>query len=296
MNQPNASTGTPQEGRGASKLLLGTSGALAVVVGTGGLLTFIGSLLNLYHARENAVISQIDNRYNAAIERLIGDDDASKRRIVGRAELQDIAARSDFYDDLVSSILANELLAVQSPPFAIAGPPALATPSLPGAALGETPSAGTAEEISDDAGGAEFNPEVRQILDILAARKQRADPVAINLSGINLSEQNLAGTDLSGETLRSADLEGAQLTNANLAEAQLAGSNLIAADLSGANVNGADLTEVDLSGADVSGADLTGATLTGADLRQVKNLTQEQLDSAIVDQTTLLPPGLLVQD
>ncbi|MGD0074256.1 MAG: pentapeptide repeat-containing protein [Candidatus Binataceae bacterium] len=62
-------------------------------------------------------------------------------------------------------------------------------------------------------------------------------------------------------------------------------------DLRGLNLVGADLR-----GADLRGADLEGADLAGADLRQVFNLTQKEVDSAIGDEKTQLPPGIIKPD
>jgi uncharacterized protein YjbI with pentapeptide repeats len=65
-------------------------------------------------------------------------------------------------------------------------------------------------------------------------------------------------------------------------------------DLSGASLQGANMTKVDATnasfrGADFEGARLKGAILRGADLTGAKNLTLEQLSSAIIDDQTALP-------
>ena len=65
-------------------------------------------------------------------------------------------------------------------------------------------------------------------------------------------------------------------------------------DLSHANLNKANLSEADFSGAIFRGANLKGANLfrtvlKSADLRDVQNLTLEQLSEAIIDDQTLLP-------
>ncbi len=59
------------------------------------------------------------------------------------------------------------------------------------------------------------------------------------------------------------------------------------ADLSGANLFGANLF-----GANLFGADLSHANLGRADLSAAKSLAQEQIDSAIGDGATELPPDL----
>jgi uncharacterized protein YjbI with pentapeptide repeats len=78
------------------------------------------------------------------------------------------------------------------------------------------------------------------------------------------------------------DLSGAKVRRTNLSRANLTGANLSHADLTGANLRGANL----------AGAILTGTILRGADLSDVKNLTKEQIASAVVDDTTILPSNL----
>ena len=65
-------------------------------------------------------------------------------------------------------------------------------------------------------------------------------------------------------------------------------------DLSGASLRGANMSKVDATnanfrGADFEGALLEGAILRGADLTGAKNLTLEQLSSAVIDSQTALP-------
>jgi len=75
------------------------------------------------------------------------------------------------------------------------------------------------------------------------------------------------------------DLSGARVRQTNLSHANLTRANLSHADLTGANLRGANL----------AGAILTGTILRGADLSEVRNLTEEQLAGAVVDDTTILP-------
>ena len=83
---------------------------------------------------------------------------------------------------------------------------------------------------------------------------------------------------------RGADLIGARLSGADLRGANLRGALLIAADLSRA-----DLRYSDLIGADLRDANLSGANLTGSIF-----LTQAQVNSAIGDRQTKLPPSLRI--
>jgi uncharacterized protein YjbI with pentapeptide repeats len=65
-------------------------------------------------------------------------------------------------------------------------------------------------------------------------------------------------------------------------------------DLSGASLRGANLSNADASGAlfrnaDFEGARLVGTILRGADLTGARNLTIEQLATAVIDDETRLP-------
>jgi uncharacterized protein YjbI with pentapeptide repeats len=145
-----------------------------------------------------------------------------------------------------------------------------------------------------------------------------------NLQGANLSGASLPGADLSGADLTGADLQGAklhpspeadsgQLKPTLLCGARLQGADLRGANLQGAKLNrlqdsetgqsrptllcntklqGADLTGADLTGADLRGADLHGTILRGAILTDVRGLTQQQLESVVADDRTLLPAHL----
>jgi uncharacterized protein YjbI with pentapeptide repeats len=64
------------------------------------------------------------------------------------------------------------------------------------------------------------------------------------------------------------------------------------ADLAGGNLRGADLRGASLRGACLIGADLRAADLSGADLTGSLFLTQAQLDAAMGDRDTQLPPSL----
>jgi len=84
---------------------------------------------------------------------------------------------------------------------------------------------------------------------------------------------------------------------ADLTRADLAGKDLSGRDLRGAALRGAVLIRADLSGADLGDADLLGADLRDADLRGARLasalfLTQPQVNGALGDAATVLPPGL----
>jgi uncharacterized protein YjbI with pentapeptide repeats len=69
-------------------------------------------------------------------------------------------------------------------------------------------------------------------------------------------------------------------------------TDLSGADLQRANLSYADATNANFRGANFRDANLKGTILRGADLREARNLTREQLASAIIDETTLLPDYL----
>jgi uncharacterized protein YjbI with pentapeptide repeats len=78
----------------------------------------------------------------------------------------------------------------------------------------------------------------------------------------------------------------------NLSGAFIRRTNLRGVNLSGANLSAADCSFADFTGADFRDADLSKTVLKGAILTDVKNLTQEQLSSAITDTSTILPSYL----
>ncbi len=80
--------------------------------------------------------------------------------------------------------------------------------------------------------------------------------------------------------------------DASLARADFAEQDLRGADLSGALLVEADLREADLGGADLRDADLRDADLSGAHLGGALFLSQFQVNSAVGDEHTELPPRL----
>ncbi|GHG08923.1 MULTISPECIES: pentapeptide repeat-containing protein [Amycolatopsis] len=97
----------------------------------------------------------------------------------------------------------------------------------------------------------------------------------------------LASIYFTGADMRRADLRGADLTRAVMNYADLRGAMLGDACLHRAHLHRADLRYVELAG-----VDLTGADLTGAHLGDTHGLDAGQLASALIDNTTMLPPSL----
>jgi uncharacterized protein YjbI with pentapeptide repeats len=110
-----------------------------------------------------------------------------------------------------------------------------------------------------------------------------------------LARADLFRTKLQGADLLGADLRRANLAFANLQRANLAWANLQGADLAFTNLQRAFLFTANLKGAKLQEANLSGANLQRADLRDVKTITQSQLDEACGDEETKLPPGLTMR-
>lgn len=112
---------------------------------------------------------------------------------------------------------------------------------------------------------------------------------------INLPGADLTRYDLSYRYLKQANLRNAQLANSNLYMADLSGACLAGADLSGADLSAANLAGADLRGANLAGAnfllaDMQQAVLAGAHLLTARNLTVDQISSALIDEATQLDP------
>ena len=87
--------------------------------------------------------------------------------------------------------------------------------------------------------------------------------------------------------VKSADVT--QKSTLDLHGAFVRRTDLSGASLRGANMRKVDATNANFRGADFEGALLDGAILRGADLTGAKNLTLEQLSSAVIDSGTILP-------
>jgi Pentapeptide repeats (8 copies) len=133
------------------------------------------------------------------------------------------------------------------------------------------------------------DPDIQAILTVIGRRNENEEDEILNLSYTNLK-----GADLLSANLTNADLTGSNLTGAILFVADLSGGYLTKADLTNADLQGADFSGGYLTLADLSGANLDGAYLDGTDLREAKNLTQQQIDSANGDKYTRLPPDLVM--
>ena len=124
-----------------------------------------------------------------------------------------------------------------------------------------------------------------------------ANLVAANLAGTDLRRADLRRADMRNAFLRSADLRATKLrwvnlSSASLLDADLSGAYLSDADLTEAflfraNLRGANLSNADLSRANLRGTNLSGANLSNANLSSAQEVTQEQLESALLCGTQI---------
>jgi hypothetical protein len=110
----------------------------------------------------------------------------------------------------------------------------------------------------------------------------------LSLARVDLSDRDLSRRYLGHANLHEARLRGANLFMADLSGADLSGADLTGADLTGANLSHADLHDAILLNANLQVADLHSTILFGANLRGARNLSHQQLDTAIYDATSQL--------
>jgi uncharacterized protein YjbI with pentapeptide repeats len=156
-------------------------------------------------------------------------------------------------------------------------------------------------ETSKRARAEPVTPEVQAILTMIAQRtvehegqEDRIDLSDAWLPGVNLRGAQMEGARLDGANLSRANLEdsllrGATLRGAVLEEALLRNADLRESDLTAANLRHASLRRASLDGADIFGAQMDGASLLRTDVSGVKNGIRPQFESAVTDETTILP-------
>lgn len=148
-----------------------------------------------------------------------------------------------------------------------------------------------------DTGGPITNQAER---DATAARvRAGAGCAGCDLFQIDLAYQNVSGRNFTGARIRQADMtiaiaDGANFTGANLSLTNMFGLRATRANFTGANLSGAQLVGAHLGGARLTGVVLTGANASGAELSDAIGLTQEQLNTACGDATTVLPAGMTI--
>ena len=123
-----------------------------------------------------------------------------------------------------------------------------------------------------------------QVLDFSGASLAGADFRFADLRRANLEDAALTGADLFQADLRDANLAGADLRHGHLRE-----TRLDAANLSVTNLEDATLRAASLRGAGILATNFKGCTLIGADLTGCVYATRSQFESAVQDDSTILP-------
>lgn len=137
-----------------------------------------------------------------------------------------------------------------------------------------------------------FGDHVDARIDLIRADIRDRDLRSYVLTNVDFSNAILENANLEGCDCTSGSFHLSNLVGANLKGASLRGANLSRAYLRGAQLHEADLRLADLRRASLTGAYLTDADLRGVDLRSTRGVSQEQLEEAIGDINTLLPPHL----
>ena len=143
-----------------------------------------------------------------------------------------------------------------------------------------------------DLGGALLNDAMLAGANFAKAKLHKAQFHKAQQNGSNLTRANFTEAQLQGANLDYAMLHLAILKKAKLQKTQLKHANLTRANFSEAKLQGANLDYAMLYQTNLQGANLTGASLKGANLRNVKGLTQNQINMACLNKHTKLPPGL----
>lgn len=126
--------------------------------------------------------------------------------------------------------------------------------------------------------------------DLTSATLILANCTYANFTDANLTKANLAQSILNNATFNNAVMDEANLNFAKLNMTSLVNTSLKGADLSNAQLQNANLTGSNLTGVNFSNAWLENTILIKADLRGALNLTAKQLQQAVIDNTTQLPP------
>lgn len=145
-----------------------------------------------------------------------------------------------------------------------------------------------------------LSEDIQAILNVISRRKwveqerlhQRIDLSHTFLERGEFGDANLSWCNFSNSVLNGASFFRAKLNLSNFHQANLTEAFLIEANFSGALLASANFTGANMHRCNLSQAVLTWARLTNVDLSAAKGLTWEQISSAIIDQTTKLPPEL----
>lgn len=169
-----------------------------------------------------------------------------------------------------------------------------------------------ARNRNDVPGGGGSGPDAQGISEIINSlyAANNSNKIAEN---VNLQGAILRGADFSGASISNSDFSDADLSKANLSKtiifySSFINSNLTKVNFSGAKMHGSDLTDAklanakfvranltcsDFSNANLRDADFSDANLSDANLETAKGLTYKQIERAVINEFTSLPPNLI---
>ena len=130
--------------------------------------------------------------------------------------------------------------------------------------------------------------DIQTILTVLGRRKAEYD---MPKQRLDLSRTHLHGVRLADANLQHTTFAGANLRQAVFYRVNFDGAIFQSAVLHGTNFEKSTLTCTCFQRANLLAAELQGADIRNADLSEPLALEQEQVNSAIFDETTKLPPG-----
>lgn len=124
----------------------------------------------------------------------------------------------------------------------------------------------------------------------------------LQLRGNNLKNAHIINSDFSNSNLSRVDFSNAitfysNFSNANLSNANLNGARFHGSDLTGVNLNDAKIVRANLAYSDLNDARLHNANIkdtnfSDASLETTVGLTYAQLEEAVINEFTTLPPRL----
>jgi hypothetical protein len=293
---------------------------LAQIVG--GLLVLLGLFFTtneFFNSRRSLELerrSKEAERFNKAIELLAKDDILNQTG--GIFALEGIATNEhdDYRWPVVNTFAAY--LKIKSPVPEIVSQPtteqsnikAASPAATPSPTPSPTPSASPSTTPSPTASNSsrDIIQEILRFIGMEQNLDSTKRPMPLNLSLVNLGHFNMReghfefvnfrGVYALSTDFTDASLKGASFQNTDtpyrvafLKCAIFNGANLEGATFNGANLRGARFNNAIFSkNTRFDQADLTGANFQKADLREVLGLTQTQIDSAMTDNDTKLPP------
>lgn len=269
-----------------------------ILIGTAGLVAFVGALLTLVETRRANKQEHIREFYNQAIGHL-GASTVDVR--LGGVYTMERLANDSPYDQRSIVEVLSAFVRVRS--------------TDPGLRPAPRPAPWDMTEIDPPTQIVQPTVDVRAAITVLARLPDldgvpRADLTGADLTGpaaldhLRATQLNLSSVDLSNAHLKGAHLNGANLADAVLNRADLTGAVLTGADLTGADLTGAVLIGTDFSDAVLNSvhfsgatvistifnrADLLGAKLYGTNLLFAKGLQDRQVALAWGDSRTQLP-------